>query len=321
MNQIYLFKDVENLVNQFENVLNRNGINITHGSELERICLNVTNILEQHLNPKLRDNKTDIRPYFREFVGLQDLISKIVKSESNPNFSLLIQHLQTLNNKNPLQNISTSVLNQDNDKIFELYLATLCLNLNPTDIKVDNPKSSKGDNPDIISVFNNKKWGFGCKSLHSSNYKSIYDNVEKAVSQIENSESEIGIPVISIKNIIDHNSFWPIINEKDYLNGEEPVFGSFIDLSYPLATLQKYVNDIYEELISNIGESQLLQLFYNKKSVEGIFIFCSTTSAIASVNYPLVTRLNIFHLVRFGNISSDVFSILNNLNHQLQLIK
>jgi hypothetical protein len=105
------------------------------------------------------------------------------------------------------------------------------------------------------------------------------------------------------------------------LKGEEPIFGSFIDVNYPATILREYVDNIYKELMNNFGESEIIKLFDNKKTVKAIFIYCSTTSTVMANNYPLVTRLNTLRMIKFGNVPVDVDNVLNNLNHQLQLIK
>ena len=115
--QFYTYFDVEKLVQDFELILNQYGIEIQRSSELERLCLNIIDIKEKHPKPNLRAPHEDIRPYFRELLGLQDLMSKVVRAKDHPRFCSIIPHLKKLNIANPLQNINTSVLNAENNKL------------------------------------------------------------------------------------------------------------------------------------------------------------------------------------------------------------
>ena len=316
--QVYTFLETEKLVSDFEYILKKYEINIESGSELERLCLNITDIVEQHVKPHLRNSKVDIRPYFRELIGLQDLMVKIVKSADNPKFSTILPYLKKLNVSSPLQNIKTSVLNQENNRIFELYTACLCLNLDIDEISIDNPDHPQGDNPDVIVKFNGKRWGLGCKVLHSSNPQTILQNLEKAVEQIEKSESEIGIPVINTKNIIEHDKLWPIINESDFANGEEPIFGAFLDRNKPISIIKNFVDDLYLDLIESISPTILQKLFIGKKSQPGCLVYSPTVTSVVQNGIPILHRLNILNLLPFDKITDECGFLLNQLNHQLQ---
>lgn len=313
---LYSFFDAEKLVSDFEQVLNLYGIDIVNKSELERLCLNITNILEIHLKPHLRDPAIDIRIPLRDFAGLLELMIKIVKAKNHPYFHQIIPHLKKLNISNPLQNTYTKSLNQENNKIFELYIATLCLGLNTDKIYVDDPDVSKGDNPDVLALINNKMWGFGCKSLHSSHPQTIFDNLVKAVDQIEKSPAKIGIPVFNIKNIIDHDEYWPIVNDDDEIE-----YGAFIDINIPISMMYSFVDELQERIINHIGNDNLKEIFKNKKSQPGCLVYCPTTTSFVLNKQPVTTRLNIFNIMNFDNISMECMDVCYQLNHQLQLTK
>lgn len=312
----YSFFDAEKLVSDFADVLKSHGIEIVCNSELERLCLNIIDVLEKHLKPQLRDPKADIRIQFREYTGMQDLMVKIVKAKDNPHFQQLIPHLQKLNIANPLQNTQTSIRNQENNKIFELFIATLCLGLNTEEILVDNPNQSKGDNPDVIATIGEKMWGFGCKSLHSSHPQTIFENIEKAVDQIEKAPAQVGIPVLNIKNLVDHDKFWPIVED-----GEEPEFGAFLDINIPTSMMYSFIQQIHQELVNHVGEENLKEVFKNKKAQPGCLVYCPTTTSLVINFRPVITRLNIFNLMDFDNVSKECMVVNMKLNHQLQLTK
>ncbi len=316
--QFYSFFDAQKLVDQFEQVLNNNGIEITPGSELERLCLNITDLVEKHLNPRLREENHDHRPYFRECLGLNDLITKIVKSSSHPNFQSLLPYLKKLNDNNPIQNTQTSVLNQYNNKLFELYISTLCLNMNGANLSIDDPDHSVGDNPDILVKIDGKVWGFACKTLHSRQPMTIFENIEKAVSQIECSNADIGIPIINIKNIIDHDTYWPDLTEN---GASEKYFGAFIDVSVPLKMLQDFCAEIHKDVVDHVGHKNIQYTFDGKKSFPLALLYCSSATSVAINNQPHPTRLNCFNLLAFGDADNCCLKVCERLNHELQVIE
>ncbi len=316
--QFYTYFEAEKLLEEFEQLLKQYGIEIEQDSELECLCLNIIDVVEKHLKPNLRNPQEDIRPYFREFLGLQDLISKIIKAKDHPNFVTLIPHLRKLNISNPLQNVNTSILNQENNKTLELYIATLCMNLGEGAVTVDDPDNSKGDNPDIISIINGKKWGFACKSIHSLSTQTLYENIETAVKQIENSPSEVGMPILGIKNVVNHDDLWPLLSNPE--NDGTKLFGAFLDINVPLSKLIHFVSELHKSLLSEIGEENYQKLFNGKKALPVCLFYCATATSIIYAGQLLPTRLNVFNMVPFSqHIESDCITILNELNHQLQL--
>ena len=317
IDQFETFFNAQKLVDQFEYILNSNGITINFGSELERLCLNITDLVEKHLEPRLREKNQDIRPYFRECLGLYDLITKIIKSSTHPNFKNLLPYLNKMNDNNPIQNTRTSVLDQYNNKLFELYIATLCLNFEGAHLSIDDPDHSVGDNPDIIVEIDGKVWGFGCKTLHSSHPMTIFENIEKAVNQIENSNAEVGIPVINIKNIIDHDTYWPELTED---GASERCFGAFTEIIHPFQELSNFCGKIYQDIVKHVGDANIRQSFRDQKSFPAALLFGSTATTIFINDQPHPTRLNTFNIILFGDVDNHCLKVCEKLNHQLQII-
>jgi hypothetical protein len=54
MREIHSYKDLQDLVINFEETLNELGITIKQGSILENLCLNVIGIYEKYLHPEQR---------------------------------------------------------------------------------------------------------------------------------------------------------------------------------------------------------------------------------------------------------------------------
>lgn len=209
MQDTYTFAHAQQLAFRFESLLGSVGITIRSGSVLERLYLNTIDLCHKHECPELRPaDSVDVRPSYREMVGLYDLLVKLVSASTHPSFPQLLPHLRLLNEGNPLQSVNTSVLDQENNKLFELYVAALCLGIPVKDLTVDDPHSSSGDNPDVLASYEGKRWGLACKALHTSAPMTIMDNIRKAVDQIERSGAESGFPILSAKNIIPHDDTW-----------------------------------------------------------------------------------------------------------------
>jgi len=64
------FEELEQLVFAFEEVLKRFGIPIQSGSELERACCSVLELLGRNQNTQILDAQEDIRHIFTEVLGL-----------------------------------------------------------------------------------------------------------------------------------------------------------------------------------------------------------------------------------------------------------
>lgn len=310
--------DVMESVKEFKSVLKKYSINIKNNSELEKLCLLPEEIYNKHLDPSQRNENEDVRSYFRDYLGIQDLMIKILNAEKKSTyFKNLIPHLKKLNGGKPIQNSKTLSINQDNNKIFELYIACLCMDITTEEIMLDNPDHSKGNNPDIIASINGIKWGFGCKAMHSYNPKTLFDAIKKAVDQIEKSDSETGIPIIQFKNIIDHDIFWPILNKSFNEDMEVPQYLSFYNLDYPSLFMKLIVQTCQNNLLEVIHIDEINKLFFKKRSIPGCLIYIPTTTYILSQ----VTRLFRLELMCFGEISSKDDLIIKLMNDSLQKCK
>jgi hypothetical protein len=319
MREIHSYNDAQNLVLHFEKTLSGLGITIKQGSTLEKLCLNVIDIHEKYLHSEQRpDGSVDIRKLYREFLGLSDFAAKIVCCKTHKEFNKLKPHLELLNEGAAVQNSKSSVLDQSNNKLFELFVACLCMGAGSQSVELDDPNSPAGDNPDVLASFDGVKWGFGCKALHSKHATTIYENLGKAVKQIDRSPAEIGLPVLSAKNIIDHDRLWPVVvdpNSKDEL-----IFGAFLGISQPTNILLAFADDLRARVVAVAGEQAITELFANSKSKPACLIYLPTATSILLNGNPVPTRLNIFSLIAFAEGDERTWKMVATLNHQLQLM-
>lgn len=309
-NESFSFHEGQDLVLAFEKLLNENGIHVLCGSDLENKFLSVFEVLSKFEDPRIRGDNGDYRLLFREFSALYDLALKIMSVKNHKSFPHLIPHLKKLSTCNSSQNSPSPVTDQDANKIIELYLAALCMKIG-SDVDLDDPDCSKGNNPDVLATINGTRWGFACKTIHTTNSQTLFDNIKKAVDQIQKSDAETGIVVINAKNMLPHDKIWPLNDE---------VFPS---TNEPLAFLHEAANRFQRNLEQDIGIEQILAEFKGKKALPGVVYIAQSVSSVFLVetSTPIATRLNTMFLQKFteDNFSDNVVVVLGALNHHMQL--
>lgn len=312
------FDTSEQDIFDFEKLLKDNGLTIQTNSDLERISLAVLETNAKYKKEIEHNNILDIRHIFSDVAGIVDFVKQILKHKNHTDFNHIIQHLQLLNTASTATLTTQSKVTDDgNNKLLELYIALLCMSF-ATNVRLDDPKNSKGDNPDIMFDFNNQKWAIACKAIHSKNEKTLYDTLEKGTEQINRSCAEKGIVLVNFKNIIDRNQIWPIHNQDQFeKNGEEPLFGCFPNIDGPVKILQSYGCDYQKKLIDTIGLESLLKLSESKKCPQGFLIFLQAVTAVQHEGQCPPTILKTFNLVQFDNVATEYKELANKLNESM----
>lgn len=200
------FERSAEVVEQFINILTEHGIDLRHGSASESEALAMLDVLDMWRNPDRQPS--DPRPVARAAMGFVDLAGKVVSVKDHADFGQLVPHLQMLGNTTVLQNASSSITDGDANKVIELYVACLAMTFG-TNIALDHPINSKGDNPDVMLDFRGQRWALALKTLHSRKPRTIYDNIKKAADQIEASPATHGLVILNVKNILDYDALWP----------------------------------------------------------------------------------------------------------------
>ena len=301
----------------FEKKLNEIGIKINPDSDLYRIGFDVLEVYEKHKNPDLHDNNDDIREEMGRVMGFNNFIEKVSPLLDSEYVNGIKPHLELLNKSSISQTIKAKVTDQGSNKLFELYIAALCY---PEfdNIRLDSPENSKGDNPDIMFDYNGKCWSIACKVLHSPKTKSIFDNIEKAVEQIENSENDFGFVFISLKNIIDYDNFWQILNKKEFIQKkEEPLFASFTSVEIPVKILENYVLKIQTDLVNEIGIDLIFELFKNKKAQPVIIFFLQAPTGIMKNGEPVFSLIGFLGMLRIFELDTEAIEVLEMINDKI----
>lgn len=256
----YPFNESEELIYDFEKVLNDNGVMIQNESDLQRISLAVLETNAKHKKEIRHEDTSDIRLLFADVAGIVDFARKIVKHKDHKDFQKLVPHLHLLNTSGTAVMTSKSkVTDEGNNKLMELYVALLCMSF-ATDVDFDDPNNSKCDNSDIMFTFKDIRWAIVCKALHSDNVKTLFDTIEKGTEQINRSSAAKGIVIVNFKNIIDRDTIWPIFEVE---NGE-PVFDCYSSISTPLILLKQYGSTYRKSLEEIIGTENLIKLKSDK---------------------------------------------------------
>jgi len=307
------FARIQEEVEQFATILSGLGIDVKPGSPLEEMSLTLLGLEEQRKNAELINSMEDIRIVLRPALGLHDLIRRVIRLRRRAGFSKLTPHLQLLNSSSVAQNMAAP-RDAVAAKIFELLMGLVCLEVG-TNLELDGPLQSYGDNPDILIDFNGRRWGFACKVLFGCSAITLFDRLEEAVDQIEASPAEVGCTIINLKNQIDHNETWPLANPNDYKNGTEtPIFGAWRSIEYPRDILGRLADKRHEELVAVNGNAAIQTLFAGRKSIPGALLFLQTATALASPRGPINSTIGIFNLMCLGEIDSTTMATVDRLN-------
>ncbi|HXB24590.1 MAG TPA: hypothetical protein VNV25_07675 [Gemmatimonadaceae bacterium] len=276
-------------------LLERHAIKVQPGSVLEAMFLNVFNVSYRKAGELAADRTADIRAHFSDFMGLTELAGQLTRVANMPGFNSLIPHLRLLNAPQPLQNRPSSALDQQSRKIFELLVATWAMNCGG-DVELDNPDHSLGDNPDVLITVDGRRWGFACKVLQRFHAEGFLEHLRKGIAQIEASPAHVGAVVFNLKNVLEHNRYWRIVNEKEWESGAEPRFSCFEEPHAPYTLLKSELEAIGTKLREHAGQAPFAGCFTGDKTISGYLLWGHTTSAVLLDGVPTVAGVRCLNL-------------------------
>jgi hypothetical protein len=313
LGQIESLVDLEQKVIRFKELLSDYGIAIDPNSDLQRLCDAVVIVVGKHLSPNRQDPHEDIRIVFADVLGFWLFLTKILRLREHPNFKTIVPHLALLNQASVAQTKALIFSNDASNKVLELLFALVLLDVG-SDIMLDDPNHPTGKNPDVLVTIEKRRWGFACKSLTGRSGKAFFDNLNKAVDQIQNSEAEIGCVAVGFRNLLDHSQYWPMINEEEYRAGAEPIFGAFVEPDQIVGpALFEQVRLKQLQVVEEIGADNVLNVFRGKKALPGFLAFCQTATGTASSAGPIPTSIAILALANFNR--ADAFtSVFHEMN-------
>lgn len=291
---LYSYEDAQNIAHHFEDLLKNQGILIQPGSDLEALTLSVFEIAYGR-QPSALAYSVDLRKLFRHLVGLTDLAALVLRVRDHPDFTQLLPHLELLNAGNGIQSDVAASRNSASDKLFELFVGCLAMRCGSA-VMLDNPQHSDGSNPDVLATIQGRRWGFACKALRSLSPESVIENLRKAIDQIERSPAEVGVPIFSLRSVLNHDEHWGIVNLEDWEAGAEPIYNCFPTPAEPIERLKQDVQQIGKLILDRAGRDAIVELFNGKKAAPAFLQWAHVASCIVVQDRPIPFSNRFFNL-------------------------
>jgi len=305
------YEDAEDAAIALEQLLTKYGISIQSGSPFEERVLAVMKLVGQK-RTRSSSSDGDIRPAYRTLVGIHELATLILASDAFPSFHALIPHLRLLNQGSALQTIPSAGTDQATNKLFELFVGALAVQCG-TDVLMDDPFTSKGDNPDVLATLGRRRWGLACKVLHGESPEGFIHHLEKGLDQIERSPAEVGAVIFNLKNIFPHEEIWPMAAIP---NTDPPEDGPGIwsDARAPYEILMSTLEEVGDSLLSYLPQGYLDELFVGKKSIPGFLVWAHSVSGVSIDGRPTAASVRALNCKQVGAIPDDVRNVIKCLN-------
>ncbi len=310
------FARLRDLVHEFEQVLSDHGLRIVESSSLEHICLFLQDLEGRRSRRDPVDLHRDIRPDWRMAVGLADLLLRILRVARTGGLPPFLRHLRLLNTSMPAQNVR-AVCDQGSSKLFELLVGLLCHDVG-SEVLLDDPNRSTGDNPDVLFTYAGTEWGFACKVIDGTSPLSFFDNLEKGIGQIERSPASRGCVVFSMKNMIDHDLLWPLLNPASFRSGMDPLFGGWSHIDCPATLLRNTAAVKADELAQAHGPEHILALFEGKKTAPFILQILQSATGLIRGGHPATALVNTVAVTPFADMHQTDMALIGALNDALQ---
>lgn len=303
---------VENAL-KLEQLLLCHDIVVEQGSALEGSILRAVDIGYRWSGASAALVAHDIRDDYRNLTGVNSLAAQLLAVSDHKDFPQLVPHLRMLNSGEALQNLKAPQRDQVSNKLFELFAATLAMQCG-TNVLLDDPGQSRGDNPDVLFSVAGRRWGIACKALHSLNSEGFIGHLQKGIAQIEASEADVGVVFFSLKNVLNHDSYWPITNVAEVSGGAPPEFATFVDPTVPFQWLQRDARSIGDKLKAYLPKNHLDLEFNGKKSIPGFLTWSHTTTGILVNGHPAPAAARILLFNEWRPVGDGVRRTLECLN-------
>lgn len=277
----------------FEALLRQHGLSVACGSVLERVILDVF-----AMTYGLGRGEPNSGVFARSLAGFGDLARLVLRVKDHPSFEAVLPHLRILNDGEVRQTTKSPASDQVANKLFELYVGCLAMRCG-TQVTLDDPSDSRGDNPDVLVTFGKTRWGLACKVLHGTHPQSILNLVASGVDQIERSDATTGLVIVDLKNRIDHNYYWPLTEFDESGEARVPAFRTIDEL---MQGLEYDTVQIGKELRAHAAESDIAAMFHGRKSIPAFTFWAQTTAMVVEDDRTLVTCPHLFNTQVFGAI-------------------
>lgn len=210
------FSRADQCATEFLALLAKMGIHPLNRGRIEGQFLTVTELLDIWKSGIVIPGCEDV---IRTAAGIHDFAAKVLAAQNLPEFKDFRGHLELIATGELETTLSQMTLGAHEDasrKLVELYIALLAIHVG-TNVALDHPNCSKGDNPDVMFDWNGHRWAIAIKATTTMQGQTLYEHMTKAASQIEASKADRGFVLLSVTNGLDHRALWnaPFSTTKD----------------------------------------------------------------------------------------------------------
>lgn len=312
----YSYDEAAAKMEAFERLLSDHGVTVRPGSLLERIGLEVLRLPDVMRDRAGYPLDRDIREYFAEVMGLNDLVDKILRVRGNASFQNLVPYLKLLNEGQPSQAVGSLPTDQAANRLFELLIGAASMQFSGS-VALDAIPEATRRNPDVMPIALGKVWGIACKVIHTSSTQTFVDRVEEGLQQIDRSTADRGIVLISMKNRLDIDSVWPLANRDEVDRGADPLYRAHASLTSALRTVHRAADEFARTLAEEAGLRNLASTIARGKSILGVALFFPVATGIKLDIGPTPTFLPSLITVRAGTLRDDDWDFLDLLQASL----
>ncbi|MCY2924938.1 MAG: hypothetical protein NT031_05780 [Planctomycetota bacterium] len=306
-------------VTEFERILKSNGISIGKPTELETVCLTIMDMEKIRQGTSKIDDSQDLRPVLRRSLGLLELVKLVIAVHARGQLTPFLPHLHLLATSKTTvgaQNVR-EVSDQAANKLFELFIGLICLTVG-SNVRMDDPNNAKGDNPDVLVSIKGNDWGFACKVINGKSPLTMYERLEEGVRQIKDSAAVRGCVIFNLRNVIDHDLTWPMLNDEEHrTNKAAPILGVRPNIGPVIDYLQNLGGMQHSQLEEANSRQKIDQIILGTKSIPGALLFLQTTTGVRTSVGPMATTVGIFTLMELAPVQEDDFEVLRLLNEAM----
>lgn len=300
------FTDAARIADDFLALLNRLNIDPLNRGRVESEFLSISELLDIWKSGQARpDPHGNI---VRTAAGVHDFAAKVLAAQNLPEFSSFHAHLKLIAQGTLHTSLSQMDKAESDDaarKLVELYVAALAIHCG-TNIRLDDPNHSKGDNPDILLDFEGCEWAIAIKTVASTSGQTIFERIKEAAEQIDRSGAERGLILLNVKDSVDHKTFWS---------------RTFVDENEAVAALRSEVEALCEAADKDRPQSEWDAVFSGKARRPVLFMAQTVVRLDTAASSETATPIKILLACNFGGaLDPDAQDLAESLTHFMQVL-
>jgi len=314
-------EDADAAIDDLVALLEAHEINVLPGSDLERGGLAVK-YMADYFRRISRGEKlppwpgASMRDDLQIALSIHNLAQLILAHKDHHDFRCLIPHLRLISRGAAALTKPARSTDQVSKKLIELRLALACLKTG-SEVELDDPEaSSGGKNPDVISrMSDNRRWGFACKVVHGDNPQTLWEAFKKGVSQIEASNVDVGLVVVSFKNKLDHDSLFPELGRDS--DGDQ-ILGALPSTEAAVAAHRKFVDDRVFAMVRSVTKEEIESRLKGSIALPAIAVPVETGVALRTKKGAIPSLVSYLHVLtlerapqRYDALAMRITSELN----------